>query len=76
MKVVFSDHSKKQNLIRKIPKKFILETIKNPQNKMESFKDRQLLQRRFSGKILEVVTVVENVNLIVITQYWLKKEES
>ena len=76
VKIVFSDHSQKQNLIRKIPRKCILEAIKNPQKRIESFKNRQLLQKTYDGKILEVVTIAEDDSLIVITQYWLEKEES
>lgn len=74
MEIIFSDHSKTQNLIRKIPRKLILEVIKNPQKRKKSFKNRQLLQRKFSDKILEVVTITEDGNLIIITQYWLEEE--
>lgn len=76
VKIIFSDHAKGQKFERKIPKKFILETVRNPQNKLKSFRSRELLQRQFGGKILEVVTVTEDDDLIIITQYWLEKEES
>ena len=72
VKIIFSDHAKKQRIERKIPKKYILETVKNPQNKLESFRNRQLLQRKFSGKILEVVTFKEADITTVITQYYLE----
>ncbi len=74
MKIIFSDHAKKQLVERKIPKKIVLETIKNPQNKLKSFKNRELLQKRFGGKILEVVIVKEDSVVTIITQYYLEKE--
>ena len=74
MKIVFSDHANSQRAERKIPKKYILETIKNPGDSLKSFKNRRLLQRQFSGRILEVVTIKEENILTVITEYWLEKE--
>lgn len=76
MKIIFSDHAKSQRIERKISKKFVLETVKNPQTRLKSFRNRTLLQKRFSDKILEVVTVIEDNNLVIITQYWLEEEES
>lgn len=76
MKIIFSDHAKSQRIERKIPLTQILQTVKNPQNKFGSYKSRQLLQREFGGKILEVVTVKEEDATIVITQYYLEGEES
>ena len=76
MKIVFSDHAKKQGIERKIPRKYIVETVKNPQNKLESYRNRQLSQKQFGGKILEVVTMIEEDITIVVTQYYLEKEES
>lgn len=75
VKIVFSDHSNTQRIERKIPKKYIFDTVKNPWKKIKSFRNRELLQRQFGGKILEVVIVKEE-NLIIITQYWLEKEKS
>lgn len=74
MKIVFSDHAKKQRIERKIPKKHILETIKNPKNKLESYRNRQLSQKQFGARILEVVTVADGSSTIVVTQYYLEKE--
>lgn len=76
MKIKLSDHAKRQRIERQIPLNQILQTIKNPQNKDVSFKNRQLLQRKFSGKILEVVTVEEEDSTIVITQYYLEGDQS
>lgn len=74
VKIIFSDHANNQLIERKIPKKYILETIKNPENNLKSFKNRRLLQRQFSGRILEVVTIKEEDFLTVITEYWLEEE--
>lgn len=74
MKIIFSDHANQQNLRRKIPKKYILETIKNPENNIRSFRARRLRQRTYGGKILEVVIKEENETITVITQYWLKEK--
>lgn len=76
MVIIFSDHAKRQGIERKIAKKYILDTVKNPQKKIKSFRNRQLLQKQFGGKILEVVTAKEDKDLIIITEYWLEKEES
>lgn len=76
MKIKFSEHAKSQRIERRIPLNQILQTIKNPQNKDVSYKNRQLLQRKFGGRILEVVTVEEEDSTTVITQYYLEGEES
>lgn len=73
MNIRLSDHAKKQRIERKIPLKEILQTIKNPESKAKSFQNRRLLQREFSGKILEVVTVKDEDITIVITQYYLEE---
>lgn len=74
MKIIFSDHANTQRLERKIPRKYVLETIKNPDNNLKSFKNRRLSQRQFGGRILEVVTIKEEDILTVITEYWLEEE--
>lgn len=74
MKIIFSDHAKKQYKERKIARKYILETVKNPQKKIKSFKNRQLFQRKFGNKILEAVIIKEDCDIIIITEYWLEKE--
>lgn len=76
VKIIFSDHAKKQLAERKISRKFVLEAVKSPENKIKSFKNRELRKRRFSGKILEVVIVEEADSAIVITEYYLEGEES
>lgn len=74
MKIIFSDHAKQRNTDRKIPVKYILETVKNPEAVIKSLRNRTLRQKQFDGKILEVVTKIEDNIVIIITQYWLEKE--
>ena len=76
MKIIFSDHAKKQLVERKISRKIVLETVKNPKKKIKSYKNRELRQKMFSGKILEVVIITEEDITTVITQYWLERIES
>ena len=73
-KILLSDHAKKQRIERKIPLKDILQTVKNPETKLKSFKNRRLLQREFDDKILEVVTVKEEDLTIIVTEYYLEEE--
>ncbi len=75
--IEFSDHAKKRNLKRKIPKKWILKTAKEPEEIINSFKGRELRRKKFDDKILEVVTVSEGNTIKIITQYYLGgKDES
>lgn len=75
MKIVFSKHALEQNLIRKIPEKSIIETVTKPETTVVSFRGRLLRQKVYNDKILEVVTTIERDSVIIVTQYWLKKEE-
>ncbi|OGG13649.1 hypothetical protein A2773_06260 [Candidatus Gottesmanbacteria bacterium RIFCSPHIGHO2_01_FULL_39_10] len=69
--IIFSDHALEQNKKRKIPKKRIIETVRNPEEILDSFKGRKLTRKQFGNKILEVVTTAEGLNTIIITQYYL-----
>ena len=75
MKIVFSEHAQERNSVRKIPQKYIIETVKSPEQIIPSFKARQLRRKTFDDKILEVVVVTEEQALIIITQYWLDEED-
>lgn len=75
MKVVFSDHAKNQIKRRKITKTVIIGVIKKPEETRASFRGRKLLRSRFHGKILEVIIKSEDLEVIVITAYYLKEEE-
>lgn len=73
MSIEFSDHALEQIKARKISKSRILTTVKKPENKLKSFKNRRLRQKRFGSKILEVVTVTEGSRIKVITEYYLEE---
>lgn len=72
MSIEFSDHALKQIKARKIPKKRVLLTVKQPENKLKSSRNRRLRKRRFGSKILEAVTVTEGSKITVITTYYLE----
>lgn len=72
--IEFSDHAIKRNFKRKIPKKWILNAVKNPDEIINSFKGRKLRRKKFGDKILEVVTVTEEKTIIILTQYYLGDE--
>lgn len=73
--IVFSDHAKEQNKRRKIPEKWIIETVNSPEEILESFRGRKLRRKHFGDKILEVVTITKGTRIIIITQYWLALED-
>ena len=75
MSIEFSDHALEQVKSRKIPRKRIIDTIKNPQKKIKSFKNRILRQKQFGSKILEAVTITEGSKITVITVYYLEENE-
>lgn len=74
MKIIFSDHARDQLTERKILKKHVHETVKNPEKKLKSFRGRELRQKVFDDKILEVVIYQGKEDITIITQYFLEKE--
>ena len=73
MPIIFSDHAKFQLKKRQISQKRIIETVKDPQEVISSFKNRRLRRKIFGGKILQVVTISEGSRITVISGYYLKK---
>ncbi|GEM_PF-1583915 len=73
MSIVFADHAKKQIEERKILKNQIVSTVKNPESKEKSFKNRLLRRKVFDDKILEVVTITEGSKITIVTAYYLKE---
>lgn len=69
--IEFSNHAKERNRKRKIPKSWIIKTVENPKEIIDSLKGRKLNRRKFGNKILEVVTITEGIKVIIITQYYL-----
>ncbi len=76
MKIIFSEHALEQLKTRKVLKRQVRETIKNPTDKIKSFRGRELRQKSFGDKILEVVIYQSEEDIIVITQYFLEEEKN
>ena len=72
MQVVFSDHALARIKERHISKLQVYATIKNPEVKTESYKDRLIYKRQFESKTLEVVAKKEVVSIVVISAYMVK----
>lgn len=70
--LIFSDHAKLRLKQRSIPKELVLETVEKPDKRKRSPRTRRLYQRKYGDKILEVVAVHENKQLVIITEYWIK----
>lgn len=73
MPIVFSDHAKFQLKKRRISRKLILETVRNPQEVVQGYKKRRLRRKLLGGKILQVVTVTEGSKITVISGYYVRK---
>jgi hypothetical protein len=71
--IVFSDHAKFQLKKRRISQNRIIETIRNPQEIIPSFRGRKLRRRPIGDKMLEVVTKTEGPRMTVITGYYLEE---
>lgn len=72
--IEFSEHAKETNKKRKIPVKWILQTVRNPEETFRSYRSRKLRRRAFGGKILEVVTKTEGPKITIVTAYFLKEK--
>lgn len=72
--IEFSDHSRERNRLRKIPRNRIIQTVKNPDLTLKSYRNREIRRKKFAGKILEVVTVTEVNRIIIHTQYYIKEK--
>lgn len=73
MPIKFSEHAKVQLKKRRISKKRIFETVRNPQEIIPSYKNRRLRRKLFGGKILQVVTIAEGSKITVVSSYYLEK---
>ncbi|HTK03832.1 MAG TPA: DUF4258 domain-containing protein [Alphaproteobacteria bacterium] len=72
MQTIFSDHALTRIKERHISKLKVYATIKNPQEKLASFKDRAIYRRKFGSKTLEVIAKQENKFIVVISAYMIK----
>ena len=75
MPIYFSKHAEDRRKRRKIAKRAIIETIRNPEETIQSLRGRKLRQRRFGDRILEVVMKTEGARITVITEYFLREEK-
>lgn len=74
MKIVFSEHALIRIRERKISKLEVYATIKNPQSKDETYRERILVRRNFGSKILEAVIRIEEKCIMVISAYYLDRK--
>ena len=74
MPIVFSDHVRLRLKKRRISQKRTLETVRDPQEIIQSYKKRRLRRRFFGGKILQVITITEGSKITVISSYYFKKK--
>ena len=73
MPIVISNHAKRQLKRRKISQKLVLSSVRNPQEIIDSYRDRKLRRKRVGSKMLEVITRSEGSKITVITAYYLKE---
>lgn len=73
MPIEFSDHAKKQIKKRGISQKKIIETVRNPEEIILSFKTRRLRHKTFGDKILRVITITEGSRITVVTSYYIRR---
>ncbi|MDO8514873.1 MAG: DUF4258 domain-containing protein [bacterium] len=71
MKIVFSDHAKARLKQRKILRKFIAETVNNPDNASLSYRGRRTFRKQICDRIIEVVAIIEDKSLVIVTAYYL-----
>jgi hypothetical protein len=71
--IIFTNHSLLKLKQRKIPRKFVIETIKSPDHVGESYSDRKTCFKKFSKLYLKVIYKNEVNNVVVITQHWVKE---
>lgn len=71
MKIKYSFHAKKRLKERKINKAAVLQVLAKPDNKVCVERNRIIANKEFEGYNLEVVYVVENNRIVIITLYYL-----
>lgn len=75
MSTVLSEHAEEQIKERRVFRKHVFETVRNPDSKEESFKNRRLRRKSFGDKMLEVVTITEGPRITVVTAYYLGEKD-
>lgn len=74
MSIEFSEHALEQMKERSVSRVRVLTTVKKPDTKQKSFKNRVLRQKHFGDKMLEVVTITEGPRITVVTAYYPEEE--
>lgn len=71
MQIKYSPHAKKRFVERKIIGAEVMLTLVEPDNKVYSERNRIVANKRFKDYTLEVVYVIENNQIVIITFYYL-----
>ena len=72
MQIEFSNHALDQLEVRsRITRRMVLEAVQNPDNVIESHRDRRVYQKSYGKETLEIVAIQEHNILIIITEYFL-----
>jgi len=69
MQLKYSPHAKKRLRQRKISKILVLKTLANPDKKVLSYRNRFIVNKKFKSYTLEIVYVIEDGQIEVITLY-------
>ena len=69
--LIYTDHALKRMRERKVSKAQIIAAIENPESTELQENSIQIIRKKFSGKILELVLETGKNKLIVVTLYWL-----
>ena len=69
----YTQHIKTRIRQREVRHEQIESTVTRPDRTQPGFGGRQLAQKRFYGKLLEVVYKKEEDRIILITAYWLRE---
>ena len=72
MQIIFSDHALARLKERHISKLQVFVTIKKPQQKLKSYRNRLIFRRLLKAKALEVVAKKDGDVIIVISAYMVK----
>lgn len=70
MLIEFSQHALDQLRERGISKLMVVETVRHPDEVLDSFRGRQLFRRAYNGLMLEVVVVREDNRHVIVTEYF------
>lgn len=71
MKIIYSPHAQKRLWERKISKDAVFLTIQSPDQQTLADRGRMIVRKNLGNRILEVIYVIENNKIIVITLYYL-----